>query len=300
MEALSLTHVDVGDYGYVIAPNGDYYRGCKRCGGSGHYVFDGFDDLCYHCRNVFSGRLGVHIGTLADAEKDAAKRAKAKQARLDKAEALRMVEVRKMEAKQEALRVEHPDVFEFLMGINLDPFRDFDHEPSQEEWDAASRSKEKNPFVVAMAENLQFVSKADKPFSEKMINALKVQIAERAARAAAKAEAPAVVEGRQVLSGEIVSIKTVENDFGSATKVVIQEDRGFRLYGTLQKDIAHEIYWALHEKLEADGYSIYDQGPEVWFEAAKGKKVSFTATVEVSKDDHSFGFFSRPTKGQVL
>lgn len=70
--------------------------------------------------------------------------------------------------------------------------------------------------------------------------------------------------------------------------------------GSLQKDVADEIWNEWHDEIKADGYSIHVYGSEVWFEKAKGRRIQFTATVEASRDDKSFGFFKRPTKGQVL
>lgn len=43
-----------------------------------------------------------------------------------------------------------------------------------------------------------------------------------------------------------------------------------------------------------------DHGPEVWLSGAKGRRVTFTATLEQSDREVGFGFFSRPAKARVL
>jgi len=49
---------------------------------------------------------------------------------------------------------------------------------------------------------------------------------------------------------------------------LVQDDRGFKVWGTSQAD--------------------------------KGDRVTFMARVEVSQDDPKFGFYKRPTKVQIL
>lgn len=95
--------------------------------------------------------------------------------------------------------------------------------------------------------------------------------AQREAREAAEPKVP-VVEGRGVLSGEVVSVKWKENDFGGSLKMLLKDDRGFKAWGTVASSI--------------DGVK-------------RGDCVSFTATVSKSDDDPSFGFFSRPSKASI-
>lgn len=93
------------------------------------------------------------------------------------------------------------------------------------------------------------------------------------AQRAAEAEAAAPVPiGRVIITGRVLAIKTVERqtyyhgDDGMATKVLIQDLSGFKVWGNR------------------------------FINADKGDLITFTATLEPSKDDAKFGFFSRPAK----
>jgi hypothetical protein len=74
--------------------------------------------------------------------------------------------------------------------------------------------------------------------------------------------------GRVVITGEIVSSKAVESYYGTQYKMLVKDDRGFKVWGTVPSAIC----------------------------GTKGNRVEFTATVEPSKDDEYFGFYKRPTK----
>ena len=54
---------------YVETSDGVFGKGCRRCGGTGHYSFNGFDSICYLCGNVFEVRLGDIFKTREAAEK---------------------------------------------------------------------------------------------------------------------------------------------------------------------------------------------------------------------------------------
>lgn len=96
-----------------------------------------------------------------------------------------------------------------------------------------------------------------------------------AAEKAAEPEAAPVVTGRVEVTGKVVSTKWVDG-YGprarAVKKMVVLDDRGFRVYGTVPTAI---------------------RGVE------RGERVTFTATVEASDDDETFGFFKRPTKAQL-
>jgi hypothetical protein len=101
---------------------------------------------------------------------------------------------------------------------------------------------------------------------------------DREAAKAAEAAAAGPVEdvptgdGRTVVSGVIVGLKTVESQWGTAYKMIVRDDRGFRIYVT-QPDA---IGWAV-----------------------RGDRVTFTARLTPSDDDPTFGFGSRPTKAST-
>jgi hypothetical protein len=79
-----------------------------------------------------------------------------------------------------------------------------------------------------------------------------------------------LTDGRQVFTGVVLGLKWVDSEWGGGTKIIFQDDRGFKLWGSRTAN----------------------------FE--KGNRVSFVARIEISKKDACFGFFSRPTKGKRL
>lgn len=89
-------------------------------------------------------------------------------------------------------------------------------------------------------------------------------------RAAEKESAAPCPTGRVEITGVVLSVKTQDSDFGPVTKMLVKADSGFKVYGTRTAN----------------------------FEV--GQRVKFTAAVTPSTDDPKFGFFKRPTKGEVL
>lgn len=105
------------------------------------------------------------------------------------------------------------------------------------------------------------------------------RLAQREAETAAKVEAGVQVPtGRMVVEGTVVSIKSVESNFGyhntTTWKMLVVTEAGWKVYGTIPSSIL--------------------------MDTEKGTKVRFTATLEPSKDDALFGFFSRPAKAEVI
>ena len=81
----------------------------------------------------------------------------------------------------------------------------------------------------------------------------------------------------------MVSWKEATNSFSyyaeTILKVVVEDQRGFRVFGTCPAKLADAV-------------------PNM--DALKGAMVTFTATTEPSKDDPAFGFFKRATKATLL
>ena len=75
-----------------------------------------------------------------------------------------------------------------------------------------------------------------------------------------------------VITGEVLGTKTDYNAFGAVQKMLVKDDRGFKVWGTIPGSIT----------------------------AVKGCRVTFTAAIEPSKDDDRFGFYKRPTKAAIL
>lgn len=78
--------------------------------------------------------------------------------------------------------------------------------------------------------------------------------------------------GRIVITGEVVSVKSQHGAYGPQFKMLVKDDRGFKVWGT----IPNAIY------------------------PSAGCRVSFTASVEPSNDDNKFGFYKRPSKANIL
>ena len=80
--------------------------------------------------------------------------------------------------------------------------------------------------------------------------------------------------GEEKIEGEIVSVKSQQYGWSSTLKMVIQDKRGFRVYGTVPQSI--------------QGQSLV------------GMQVSLTASIEPSEKDTSFGFYYRPKKASLV
>lgn len=127
--------------------------------------------------------------------------------------------------------------------------------------------------------------------SEKQVAAMvKVgaQIQAQAARKAKWAEqdsdAEDVVVGKVTITGTIISQKLQDGYYGSTWKMLVRDDRGFKVWGSIPS------------KFEA---MEWDEDADEWVHALKGKRVAFTANVTASDKDSKFGFFKRPTKASM-
>lgn len=284
---------------FYIEANGEFFKGCQRCGGTGHFSHNGHDSICYLCNNVTEARLGDHLDSEAAAQKWCHERAVRRNQRIRKAEAKRQIEVKALADKVAALP---EDVRSFLLAIELDG-AEYDAEGNMTGYNY--NGTEKSAFVRSMAEQVQFVSEARRPFTEKMIESVRKVIADRSAKAEHAASHPAP-SGRVAVTGTITGTKIIENDFGTAYKITVLDDKGFRVYVSIpraQADIARDDFI---DRITEAGSSIYDFGSGCWFvgteryEGVKGRRITFTATLEASSDDASFAFGSRPTKGAWL
>lgn len=110
--------------------------------------------------------------------------------------------------------------------------------------------------------NLYAATEADAQAVRDVLDAL-------AAREAAKVP---VVEGRYEIQGEVLSVKFQESQFGGSLKMLVA----------------------------VDGYKVWGSVPSDLYGVERGDRVAFTATVEASGDDASFGFYKRPTKARRL
>lgn len=81
-----------------------------------------------------------------------------------------------------------------------------------------------------------------------------------------------VVEGRIVVNGEVLSVKVQEGYYGWEQKMLVRDDRGFKVWGTVPSCIEPE----------------------------RGSRVEFIATVIKSNKDETFGIYKRPSKAKII
>lgn len=284
---------------YYIQAGDIFAKGCRRCGGTGHYSFNGYDSICYLCNNVWESRIGDIFENEAAAQKWCHERAVRKAQADRKREAERLAKIAKRDAAWQALKDQHPMVWDLVrkvVGTDI-PFED-SH--------GIEPVTERDNFVRSLADRLWDL--AERPYTERQIAALQRVAEQRATRQAEAAETPAP-EGRVTVTGEIVGTKVVEGDYGTAYKITVKDDRGFRVYVSLPKqqaDQAFDEFYAAHEEAWNNGqvgYAVWfmgsDNEPER-YKGLKGRRITFDAALERSRDDVSFAFGKRPTKGSWL
>ena len=97
--------------------------------------------------------------------------------------------------------------------------------------------------------------------------------AQRAERDAAHEAGEDAPEGRVVITGTVLAFKRQESMYGDVLKMLVQDDRGFRVWGSVPLSLE---------------------------DAERESRITFTATVTASDKDAKFGFFKRPAKAAVL
>ena len=268
---------------YYIQAGDIFAKGCRRCGGTGHYSFNGLDSICYLCGNVYEARIGDIFPNEAAAKKWCHERAVRKAQADRKRAAEHQKKIDAAEANSQALLAADPEVHAFLMSLTIED--DTQHLfASYDEWaeQAQPVKLERDGFLRTMAETLRWVGPS-KPFTPNMIAAVRRSMEKRATLKAALVAAP---EGRVVVTGEIVSAKLVEGDYGVSYKAVVKDDQGFR------------VWVSIPSALMAEYFRTVDYSDSI--EGLKGRRLTFTAALERSQDDESFAFGKRPTKGAWL
>ncbi len=152
---------------------------------------------------------------------------------------------------------------------------------------AFEAADESNSFVADVRRRFN----SDRPeLSEKQVLAVIASAEkdlERAAQRAAEMETAEPVEtGKGVtIEGVVLKTKWQESDYGDTLKMLVKDDRGFRVWGSVPASLQGEY--------------DYEAGVMVGV-ADVGSRVRLVANVEASDDDAYFGFFSRPRRGQLL
>jgi len=134
----------------------------------------------------------------------------------------------------------------------------------------ATQAYEEATIVDIVGKLVKFGSVSDKALN--YVGTLLDKIAHReeieAQRKAEAAKAADVPTGRHTISGEVISIKTVDGFYGSTVKMLVKDEKGFKVFGTIPSGLDVE----------------------------RGAFVKFDAFTEPSNDDPKFGFFKRPSK----
>lgn len=110
-----------------------------------------------------------------------------------------------------------------------------------------------------------------------------------------------VVEGRIAVIGRILSIKWKDSNYGGKFVMTVQDDRGFKVWGTVPASLENDLMARYHELKLAITYSSDDlaQGLRLLLNEEE-QRVEFTATITKSDKDETFGFFKRPATTRRL
>lgn len=107
-----------------------------------------------------------------------------------------------------------------------------------------------------------------------------VAAAKQAAEYAAAQPVPQTTDRVKVV-GKIVSTKSVDTPYGTIRKMLVVTDAGYKVYGTVPAFFMNEV-------------------SKTGEHCLRGFRVEFEARLERSNNDEKFGFFSRPTKPNIL
>ena len=230
----------------------DVERTCAHCGRRYGFVFEAY------VRHTPTGALlFMGSGCVDDASLDNAMQYAVKRSAYAQAAAARRAEVA---AKRAAWDAANPEQAAALDAYIAD----------------VEAGGDEDEFLTSLAkarDNYGALTEGQTPWPTKALAKRAEWAAKRAAQAAALVNAPELAEGRYEVTGRVVSVKFVDNDFGGTVKMLVELADGNRVYGTVPS--------ALFDNEEL---------PEA--------QVAFTAKVERSTDDEHFGFFSRPTKAR--
>lgn len=90
---------------------------------------------------------------------------------------------------------------------------------------------------------------------------------------------------KTTIQGEVISVKFQDSGYGVQTKILVRLENGNRVFGTCPKAL-------LWEDL------VDERGPYSRPVDILGRRVRFNANITPKTDD--FGFFSRPTKAELI
>jgi hypothetical protein len=240
---------------------------CGKCMGDGvvHYgnvVYTtrrGPERTCHRC----NGAKGRWTTQAAIDKRERARARRAEKANIEAASKLAEAEA-KLNARRAEFEADHGDVIEFLPSLTGD-------------------------FGSSLREALE----SHGNLTEKQVEAVRKIKAQRDAE---PTPVP-VVEGRIQITGRVVTEKWVDSDYGTTHKMLVLDDRGFKVWGTVPQAVEPENYYDEHGEYQHE-HGVGCGGRDS--NHAAEVRVTFTATVEASRDDETFGFYKRPTKAEKL
>lgn len=144
--------------------------------------------------------------------------------------------------------------------------------------------------------------------SEKQIALVLKIAAEQVVRAAERAEQdalaqPVVTGNGVVIEGKVLSTKYVDSEYGGALKMLVLDDRHFKVWGSVPSAISSVPLPEDDEDRRVNAERAakgWDPIHTNFRGLAHGDRVRFTANVEASDDDETFGFFKRPRLAELL
>ena len=183
----------------------------------------------------------------------------------------------------------------------LKAFNEFREAHTEVDWDVIDASE--NGFVIDVVRKLRTWGS----ISDKQLAAIQTAVVRDAEKAAAPVVPTVPVPtGKVVIEGKVVSLQWRENDYGSVHKalVIVTTPEGeYKIWTTVAK--ALEGQWGClgcgstgvvcNNGCDSQNYTAgYIGAVEV------GDTIRFTATVDRSDRDESFGFAKRPTKASIV
>lgn len=97
-----------------------------------------------------------------------------------------------------------------------------------------------------------------------------------------------ITPGRRQIQGTILTAKTKDSAYGMTFKMLVELPSGAKVWGSIPRELWKQLY-AYHEPADRD----------TELKHFRGHSVTFTGTIERSKEDPIFGFFSRPSKATL-
>lgn len=229
---------------------------CSRCGGAGGsqaWAHTGW--TCYECGG--HGTLGYKEVPVYTAEKLKAlqdAQAVRDEARAEKARQTIERKEKAARAREAAFLTTHKDLI-----------------------DEATRYASKDGFLADVLESVT----GKWSMSERQEEVIRQCIEKAKQREAEEANAESCPTGRLEITGTVISMKTRISQYGETLKMLVKDDRGFKVWGTVPR-------------------GMYDSEVNWTVDTCRGLRVTFTATIEPSSDDRLFGFYSRPAKASIL